>query len=304
MDASVLTRWEFDPAVILGLVLAAVLYWRGRRLSIKIIGGRAPNHRPWQTVAFAAGLLTIFLALQSPIGAYDDSLFWVHMIQHVLLFAVAAPLLSLGDSIVPLMRGTPLTLRRKALGALSRQPWARRLGAVFSWLRRPRQILAIFVVDMYFWHWSWLFNLTLTNQAIHDLEHLSFLVTGLLFWSQIVDQRTVHTQLGYVERALYVVIAGFSTNFLAMFFVFAPRPLYSGYAGVVHRPGGITALADQQYAGAIMWVPVLFLFGVAFSVCMFKWLGQDEALYDLPNRSTPARSALRDRVDGTAVRLP
>ncbi|PZS00313.1 MAG: hypothetical protein DLM70_13885, partial [Chloroflexi bacterium] len=130
------------------------------------------------------------------------------------------------------------------------------------------------------------------------------LVTGLLFWSQIVDQRTVHTQLGYVERALYVVIAGFSTNFLAMFFVFAPRPLYSGYAGVVHRTGGITALADQQYAGAIMWVPVLFLFGVAFSVCMFKWLGQDEALYDLPNRSTPARSALRDRVDGTAVRLP
>jgi cytochrome c oxidase assembly factor CtaG len=283
-----LAQWSFDPSVVIGLVLAALLYWRGRhphagtrpagrwRLLSVVSETRKAPPRLWHALSFYAGLAVIFVALESPIDALSAYLFSFHMIQHLLLIMVAAPLLLLGDPAVTLLRGIPLTLRRPALQSLARRSWVRQAVRRLSLLARPRSVFVIFTVDLYLWHWNWLFNLTLQYDAVHLLEHLCFLVTAILFWSQVINQRALHARLSYTQRAAYTVITAAASNFLAMYFVFTPKPLYTAYAHIAHRPFGMTALGDQQVAGAIMWVPVLFLFGGAFAVCLYKALGEDE----------------------------
>jgi putative membrane protein len=278
----VLTLWSFDPAIAVGVALAAVLYWRGWRPFAVVDDARTRPARRWNAAAFYAGLVTIILALESPIDRLSAWLFSFHMLQHLLLIMVAAPLLILGDPSITMLRGVPLAARRRALGALSHQSWLSTIGRGISWIMLPLPAVIIFLADLYLWHWSPLFNLTLQNDTIHVTEHICFLLTALLFWSQIIDQRAVHARLTYVQRAAYTVLAAAAGNVLAMFLVFTPRPLYNGYAQLASRPYGMTALGDQQIAGAIMWVPVLLLFGAVFSILLFKALTEDERQGEAP----------------------
>lgn len=279
-----LTQWSLDPAIVLALLLSSILYWRGRRSGLKLVDGRRRSPA-WHALSFYAGLGAIILALESPIDYLSASLFTFHMIQHLLLIMVAAPLLILGDPAVPLLRGVPLGLRRATLGFVARRSWVHRLGRWYARLNSPSAVFGIFLADLYLWHWSRLFNLTLQNDSIHLLEHVCFLVTALLFWSQVIDQRTMRAHLSYAGRVVYIVFSGAASNLLAMYFVFAPRPLYSAYADLATRPFGMTALGDQQMAGAVMWVPVLFLFGGAFAVLMYKAIGETDQKVEITDAS-------------------
>lgn len=285
---SELSQWSLDPSIVIGIGLAAILYWRGRRSLAIVRGDRKGTTRLWNALAFYAGLGVLILALESPIDSLSASLFSIHMLQHVLLIMVAAPLLLLGNPAVTIMRGVPLRLRRRTLGAIVGQTWIHRLSTALAWLRRPVPTFIIFVGDLYLWHWAWLFNLTLQNDTVHLVEHLCFLATALLFWSQVIDQRALPARLSYTFRAGYTVIAAAASNVLAMYIVFTPKPLYSAYADLQHRTFGMTPLGDQQIAGAIMWVPVLFLFGGAFVICLYKALAEDERQSEiLPVPGTP-----------------
>jgi cytochrome c oxidase assembly factor CtaG len=288
----VLTQWSFDPSVVLLTAFAALLYWRGWR-PLALVTDRKPV-RGWNAAAFYGGLAVVVVALESPIDALSASLFSFHMIQHLMLIMVAAPLLMLGDPGVTVMRGLPLRPRRAALGYLTQHTWSRRLGRALATLNTPVLAFGIFTADLYLWHWSYLFNLTLADDTVHLVEHTCFLLTSLLFWAQLIDQRAIHVHLSYVRRALYGVFAGAAGNVLAMYLVFAPKPMY-GYANLATRTYGMTALADQQIAGAIMWVPVLFIFGGVFAVCLFKALQEDERQSDAASqlgvRPTPAHGA-------------
>lgn len=270
---AVLTQWSFDPAIVIGIGLAAVLYRCGMRNAIRPVGERKAVLR-WRAPAFYAGLGVIVLALESPIDALSTRLFTFHMIQHLLLIMVAAPLMILGDPAITLLRGVPLSLRRVTLGFLARRAWVHHLGALFSWIMTPVSAFLIFLIDLYLWHWTWLFDLTLRNNAVHLTEHLCFLATSMLFWSQVIDQRAVHARLSYARRAAYLAIIMPGSNLLAMYFVFTPKPLYA-YAGLP-RLYGMTALGDQQIAGAVMWVPVMFLMGGALAVCLYKAIMESE----------------------------
>ncbi len=272
----ILLRWSIDPSIVLGILLAIALYWRGTARSLRVVGPTSRQSRVPQALAFAAGLIVVILALESPIDYLSASLFSFHMIQHLLLIMVAAPLLLLGDPGVTIMRGTPLEVRRGVLRAGSRRRWVRQFVRGASKAGSPRGAFIIFAADLYLWHWSKLFNLTLQNGAVHLTEHLCFLLTAVLWWNQVIDQRAMHARLSYAQRAVFSVFTAGVTNILALFFVFAPQPLYSAYAGLSSRPYGMTVLGDQQIAGAIMWVPVLFVFGGAFAVCLYKALAEDE----------------------------
>jgi putative membrane protein len=294
----VLTLWSFDPPILIGIALAAILYGRGWR-PLTLVDHRRPV-RGLNAAAFYAGLAVTFLALESPIDTLSAPLFTFHMIQHLLLIMVAAPLLILGDPGVTMLRGVPLAPRRRVLGSLARQPWAGAVAAIVGKVNTPSVVFAIFVGDLYFWHWSRMFNLTLQNDGVHITEHLCFLLTSMLFWGQLIDQRAIHLKLSYVQRALYAVAAGAAGNVLAMYFVFAPKPVYSAYAAVTHRPFGMTVLADQQIAGAIMWIPVLFLFGAAFAICLYKALQEDERQADEATRAGAPYWAALPGADGPA----
>lgn len=292
-----LTQWSFDPGIVAGVAVASVLYWRGRRRLSD--ARRGPPTSRWHVLAFYAGLVVVLLALETPVDALAATLFSFHMIEHLLLIMIAAPLILLGDPAVTLMRGVPLTTRRNVLGKVG-QSQIHTLGSAFGTINRPIPAAAIFLADLYLWHWNYLFNLTLRNDAVHVAEHLCFLLTALLLWTQVIDQRALHPRLTYFQRAIYAVLVGAAGNLLAMYFVFSTVPLYS-YARVTHRPFGLTALGDQQLAGGIMWVPVLFLFSGAFAVFMYLGLAEDARQVDavIPSPEAPY-NLLPKRTQGSA----
>lgn len=277
-----LTNWSFDPGIVAGIAAAALLYWRGRR---RLTDLRRGGPSTWyRTLSFYLGLAVLAVALQSDIDILGATSFAFHMIQHLLVIMVAAPLILLGDPVVTVMRGVPLSLRRTVLQAGSRRPWFHTAIALFGRLNTPIPAAVLFLADLYFWHWNVMFNLTLQNDVAHATEHLSFLGTALLLWAQVIDTRVLHPTLSYLQRAVYVVLVGASGNLLAMYFVFSTVPLYH-YARLLHHPFGLSALADQQYAGVIMWVPVLLLFAGAFGVLVYLGLGEDARTAHLQSTS-------------------
>ena len=177
-----LTNWSLDPS-LLYVGLAAGLYLLGSR-------GRG---RPtaFQASAFFAGLLTLVIALDSPIDAYANVLFWVHMLQHVLLLTVAPPLILLGRPWPRMWRALPLGPRTQIARTVAGAGWTAPLRA----LARPLPAWILFNATIIVWHLPALYDATLTNGAVHALEHTMFFFTGLLFWARLIDPGPLRPRL-------------------------------------------------------------------------------------------------------------
>ena len=221
-----------------------------------------------RAVAFAAGLATIVLALDSPLDGWADQLFWAHMLQHVLLLTVAPPLVLLGRPWPRMWRALPLPPRTKLARALVRS----RLAAPLRRLTRPWPAWLLFNATVLVWHLPAAYNATLRSGAIHQLEHAMFFFTGLLFWARVIDPGPLRPQLVWPARIAYAVGAMVVGWGLAIGLVLAPHPLYAHYAELAHRPGGISALTDQQLAAGIMWVPGSITYTIAFLIGFYRWL--------------------------------
>jgi cytochrome c oxidase assembly factor CtaG len=259
------TAWSLDPSLIY-VIPAGLLYWLGGRRSYRT----APLEwwRPW---AFAAGLLTIPLALDSPIDSYADQLFWVHMIQHILLLTVAPPLILLGRPWPRMWRALPMRVRVSAGRHIAQARWTAPLRAV----AKPLPAWILFNGTIVVWHIPGAYNLTLTDQTVHNCEHAMFFFTGLLFWAYVVNPGPLRPRIGSLVRVAYVVGAMIVGWILAITLVVVQHPLYGHYASLVARPGGINALADQQLAGGIMWVPGSVSYTIAAFLAFWHWLEPD-----------------------------
>ena len=233
-------------------VLLAALYALGGR-------GRTRNHR--RAAAFYGGIATIVLALDTPIDAYADRLFWVHMVQHVLLLTVAPPLLVLGRAWPRLWQPLPVPVRRAAA----------RVFVVGAPLAHPAVALVLMSATVGAWHVPALYDATLRSELVHQLEHLSFVVTAILFWAPVLGAPPLRTRLDGARRCLYLVLAMVPGWILAIVLAFARTPLYS-YADLGRRPGGISALADQQLAAGVMWVPGSIVYTIAACLALYTWL--------------------------------
>jgi cytochrome c oxidase assembly factor CtaG len=130
----------------------------------------------------------------------------------------------------------------------------------------------LFNVDLCLWHAPVLYDLTLRNTAVHELEHISFLAFGVLFWMQLVDSPPLRARLDQARRVAYVLLAGTVAWGLAVVLAFAQSPLYDAYASRASRPGGISALADQQLAAGIMWGPGSVPYALVVFVALYRWL--------------------------------
>jgi putative membrane protein len=282
--------WSFDLPVLLGLGLAAFLYALGTRYSLA--AGMASHLAPWRWLCFAAGLLAIFLALQSPLDAWVGTYLWAHMVQHIILLYVAAPLLLFGAPLMPIWRAFPLESRRSSLRWLMLHPRPRRvvltLGKV---LHMPRLAWWLFVGVFFLWHTAPLYNLALRNQVVHDFEHLCFLGTALLFWSQVIPSAPLKPQLGYAAQAFYVFLAGIATEFVSMVLIYYNGVIYSYYAQIQRPAGAISAFGDQTAAAAIMNLTDVILYGSVFMVLLWRWI--DDALQHDEQEGWPGTSGAR-----------
>ncbi|MGZ4258335.1 MAG: cytochrome c oxidase assembly protein, partial [Gaiellaceae bacterium] len=261
------------------LVLAAALLYAlgGRRRGP---GHRETGERRLRSAAFYGGLLTILVALDTPLDPLADKLFAAHMTQHILLLMVAPPLIVISAPWLRLWQPLPLGFRRTVAKSVARGRWAAPLRALGRLLARPLPAWILFNGVLVAWHVPVLFDATLSNQAVHDFEHASFLVAGLLFWLQVIDSPPVRARLALGLRTVYLTTAMLVSWVLAIVLALASTPFYDAYANLAHRPGGLSALADQQIAGGIMWVPGSVPFTIAVIWVFYRWLdpGADPSL--------------------------
>jgi putative membrane protein len=251
-----LLSWSADPTVLAGTAaLAAAYVWLFRSR-----GSASQAWSPTARLYFAAGLLVLLLALESPIDVGGDRyLFSLHMLQHLLLSMVVPPLVLLG---LP----TPtLTLPQGGRGS--------------RWLNRFRihPVLASLIFNgvLVTWHLPFLYQATLTNEGIHVLEHLSFLATGILFWRPIIAPAEARHGLTPIGKLGYLGFAGIPPTILGIAFILSPSVLYPFYAAAP-RVSGLGPLEDQQLAGLAMFgLGNLIYFGA--SAVLFFGLDRKEA---------------------------
>jgi cytochrome c oxidase assembly factor CtaG len=276
--------WTGDPALI-WVLCAGLLYWLGGRGSRRV---PRPADR-WRSAAFLAGLASIVVALGTPIDGLADELFWVHMVQHVLLIAVAPPLLALARPWNRMWRGFPLGFRRAVARELGAGPrWAplRRAaaiagGATASWL--------IFNLSFCVWHLPVFYDAALRSPPVHALEHLAFFATALLFWTRVVYSPPWRSRLSELGKLAYVGSTMVVGWVLAIVLALAGSPIYSAYAEEASRPGHISAFTDQQLAAGVMWVPGSISYTVAIVVIAYRWLepGDSRRRAGAPTKALP-----------------
>ena len=269
---------------VLGVAAAAALYWRGSRRRLRAVDSRRRHLRRWRTAAFAGALATVLVALAGPIDRLADDLFWVHMLQHVLLVMVVAPLLVLAAPWHELWRPLPLGLRRGVAKPVARRRWAAPLRRAGASLARPIPAWIAFNANLLLWHWPRLYDLALRDEWVHDLEHVLFLATAVLFWAQVWDSPPLRARLSPFGRVAYVTAATVPSWLLAVILAMASTPLYPAYAGDAGRPWGMSALTDQQLAAGMMWGPGAIPFSVAVFVGIYRWL-QTEGQVAAPRRA-------------------
>jgi putative membrane protein len=242
--------WFADPFVEALIAPVIIAYLIGLR---SLAAGEGDGLRkvapPWRIASFAAAIAALVLALLSPLDELADASFAWHMAQHLTLMTVAAPLLAWSDAHLILLRAFPLGGRRRIGRALASVPGVRE-GAhsgTAAWLA-----FALFSATVWLWHLPGAYDAALGDDAVHTLEHLSYLITSVAFW------RVVGTsggrRLGIGTSILMVTLVGLQGAMLAALITLAPRPLYSAYAA---RPD---ALADQVTAGVLMWVPASLVY--------------------------------------------
>jgi len=246
--AAALGSWAFQPWVAIPLVTSGLVYAHGWRQLHQQMPQRFGLGR---LIAFEAGVATVLLAIVSPLDAFSGLLLEVHMVQHLLLLMIAPPLIWLGAPVTPLLRGLPPSVLKIGLGPFLASPGLQRLERRLS---HPAVCWIVFVATTWAWHIPALYELALLSPFWHQVEHLCFFSTGLLFWWPVIQpwpSRPVWPRWAMVP---YLLLAHIQNTAFSAVFTFAGHVLYPTYAAAP-RLWGISALDDQATAGAIMWVP-------------------------------------------------
>jgi cytochrome c oxidase assembly factor CtaG len=255
---------QIDFASVL-IAAAAVLYglgvWRVRRLT--------PD-RPWslrRTLAFYGGLVITFVAVEGVVGVYDDVLFYDHMIQHLMLIMVAAPLFAMGAPIDLLDRSTTGELHRVVQRGLGSK--------VAEIVAHPIVDFALYAIVIPLTHLTSFYNYTLENETVHDQEHLLFLVVGYLFWRHVVAIEPTRHPLHPGVRLLYLVFAVPVDTFTGLALASSSHELFPAYLQL-HRPWGPSLLTDLHLGGAVMWIGGDTLMFLAMIPIVFQWVRYEE----------------------------
>ena len=274
--------WPVEPPLFV-VVLVAALYWSGGRR--RLVRARRPGRRAHGARSIC-GLLTILVALDSPLDPLADTLFAAHMAQHVLLLTVAPPLIVLSAPWTQIWQPLPLGFRRTVAKAVVVHPRARPLRATAHALGQPVVAWVLFNVNLLLWHVPALYDATLRNQAVHDLEHALFFFTGPALLGAGVRLRPLPRPARLaLARRLHDDGNARRLGARGRARVRADAALLRVRVARASRPGGLSALGDQQIAAGVMWVPGSIAFTIAIVVFFYRWLGPEpENLARTPRR--------------------
>ncbi len=294
-----ISRWELgDPFSILVLVVAGIYMFGLIRLA-----GRA-NQSPLESkrvYAGVGGFAALYIALAGPFDAFAGEAFWLHMIQHLVISMIGAPLLLLSSPMPAYLWAMPETMRLGA-GELLREDGVFR--RYFKWFIDPRLTVPLFIGTLFFWHAPGPFSAALNNGSVHYLQHLTFFITAALFWWPIIGPAPVRSKLSYPQRLVYLLTVVTPTAVLASIITMSRSVIYDDYLGSPAH-WGMTPLEDQTMAGLILWIPGNALYLAALTAIFFTWASKEsqEAVTSTgrPRKKRPLR---RPRRGGTLQRPP
>jgi len=263
------SSWSFDPIVILALLGAAFVYVSLYRRAVSRSSSSPPGAGHW--VPYAAGLLTIAVALLSPLDPVGDRyLLSAHMIQHVLLSDIAPALLVLGLR-APIL---PLGLSREAL--LKVAPAGGRSGRLLSRLTSPWLAVPLWAIATWVWAIPAVFDFAAQHQVVHALEHATLFYTGLALWWLIVDPLPRARLRPNGQRLALLGFTRLASAGVCLPLTWITATQYPLYAGAA-RAYGLSAINDQHLAGASMCFIEALVFGIAFAAVFISMLGRDDS---------------------------
>lgn len=255
--------WSFDLIVLLALVGLAVVQQRSVRRWWRD-GGTGTVVSVGQTFCFAGGMLALVAALVSPLDALSGALFSAHMVQHLLLTLVAAPLLLLGRAQVGLAPVVPVSVRRR---------WGR-------WSARLRRRLAsagiaiaagLHILVVLTWHAPALYDLAVGVPWFHATEHATLFLSAVVFWAAVGATR----RRPVPAAGIAIFVASFAFVLLAALLTSAQEPWFRAHLEST-GPFGLSPVQDQHLAAAIMWVPGGIVYLAAGAAAIVRWLRADE----------------------------
>jgi len=276
--------WWFTLAITLPLLVTALVYlrgWTSLRSAIPTLIAA------WRLASFMSGLVLVWTAVGSPLATLDHRSLTIHMMKHLLLMTVAAPLILAGAPAFPLMCGLP-KLFIKSHSPVARVPgqWLERClrHPVLCWLAGTAAVIG--------WHLPGAFQLGMRSQGIHLLEDACFLVAGLMFWWPIVQSSPSATRSPQWSMALYLFLATLPCDILSAFLVFCNRLVYPFYMSTPHL-FSLSPIEDQECAGALMWVWVTFAYLIPAVAVTVQMLSPSNTQWEGPIQTGRHRAARR-----------
>src|SRR5215469_8619349 len=281
--AEAASRWQFAPVVTAVTVVLAGLYLWG----VVRVARRHPQ-RPWpvlRTISFLLGLLVVVVATQSGIGTYDDTLFWMHMVQHLLLIMVAPPLIILGQPVTLLMHASRNPLHT----------WVKRIvrSGPVAGLTWPAFGVAAYAATIVGTHLTSFTNLVESTPVVHNAEHVLYLVVGYLYFLPLLGREPIKWKVSYPLR---------------LFLLFIAMPV-DAFTGVVlgsyqtdpflpmdPRSWGPSAVSDLHDGGAVMWIGGAAIMFVLLLVTFFQWTRETRPSASMGWLESARRASLADRI--------
>jgi putative membrane protein len=268
----VLSHWSANAAVLAVVAVLAAVHLRGTLAlarDARASGGKPPAGLGREAAVFCAGLLTVLLALVSPVGYWSQRFVWVRSIQDLLLANVAPALIVLGAPWLALRRGAGLG------------PWAPRPGAedrpapVAGWARVPVLVVIAFNVIWCGWHVPVLYDGALRHTVVYAAEIVSYIGFGVVLWLQLIGSRPVSPVLSPLRRVVLLTGTVIVGTLLGMVLVFGYGLAYPAYLGAEHHV--LSVVYDQQAGGAVLWVLMLPAYVTAGIALLIRWLNDEES---------------------------
>lgn len=281
--ATVFTQWQFAPVVSVAVAVFGGLYlWGAARVR------RRHPARPWpagRTIAFVLGLLVIVMATQSGIGAYDDTLFYDHMIQHLMLIMIAPPLLVVGQPVTLLMHASRNPLHTWTKKVLRSKPVR-----AITW---PGFGVVAYAVTIVGTHLTSFMNQAVTNEVIHNLEHVLFLVIGYLYFLPLIGKEPTGWKVSYPLRLFLLFIAMPVDAFTGVVLnSYSSDP----FPPLAPRNWGPASLSDVHDGGGVMWVGGAAIMFVVIMCVFFGWTREKRPSGGMGWLESVRQANLADRV--------
>ncbi len=248
-----ITLWTAPVPLTLTVIACAIFYLRGWR---RLRSSATDVIPAWRAASFIAGVFLVWLAIGSPLALLDEQLLTAHMMQHLLLMIIAPPLIWMGAPLLPLLHGLPPNFVQSVLGPFLRWPALQAVGRVLS---QPLVCWLVSAAALVGWHIPAVFNLALQSEVLHVLEHAAFLAAGFLFWWPVIQPWPSVPIWPRWSILIYLFAATLPCDILSAYLTFCDRVVYPSYLSAPPL-FGLSALEDQECAGALMWTCVTILY--------------------------------------------